>query len=158
LKKGIRKVVAALCLVGMGAGIIGSGYTSEALVVSPKLISSMAKQHQEFSLVTYTELTSQEKIFVAKAKRHKGVFKSGNLVVISAGTKPTGGYGLIYVSQEKVGKTLNIYVKETKPEPGKLVTQALTNPHITGKVNNFKGTIRVFNVDTKKLIGVVKGE
>jgi protease stability complex PrcB-like protein len=50
------------------------------------------------------------------------------VVAVFLGEKPSGGYGVEISSAEVVGSSLTVFVKETSPKPGAIVTQAINQP------------------------------
>lgn len=46
------------------------------------------------------------------------------------GQKPTGGYGVQYVSSQLSGSTLRVTLRLVSPAPGAILTQALTSPFV----------------------------
>ena len=56
-------------------------------------------------------------------------FSEAYLVLLSLGSKPTGGYGITVTDTERCGCTLVLQYKTTKPQKGQPVTTAFTNPY-----------------------------
>ena len=52
----------------------------------------------------------------------------GVVIVVTAGSKPTGGYGLEVAGIEETEDRVVVTVRRVAPPPGTLVTQALTQP------------------------------
>ena len=50
------------------------------------------------------------------------------VAAVFLGEKPSGGYGIEISSAEVVGSSLTVFVKETSPKPGAIVTQAINQP------------------------------
>ncbi|MGN6720357.1 MAG: protease complex subunit PrcB family protein [Candidatus Binatia bacterium] len=50
------------------------------------------------------------------------------VVAVFLGEKSSGGYGVEISSAEVVGRSLTVFVKETSPKPGAIVTQAINQP------------------------------
>ena len=50
------------------------------------------------------------------------------VAAVFLGEKPTGGYGVEISSAEVADSSLTVFVKETSPKPGAIVTQALNQP------------------------------
>lgn len=55
-------------------------------------------------------------------------FDREHVVLAALGQKPTGGYSVTLVSSAITDDTLELFVRVREPEPGMLVTQALTTP------------------------------
>lgn len=110
-----------------------------------------AYQEGEFALLTADKLTQQEKAFVESVKQTQGIHRQGNLFVIARGQTPNPGFGLQVTGTEWSWEKLTVYVKMTKPEPGKMYTQVIAYPHVMAKVDLPPYTTVVFlNADTKK--------
>ena len=56
-------------------------------------------------------------------------FSSSTAIAVFMGQKNTGGYSIEIVKILDAGDNVVVYVKETKPWPGSIVTQALTQPY-----------------------------
>lgn len=56
------------------------------------------------------------------------IFKECHMVLLSLGSKPTGGYGITVTDTQRCGCTLVLQYKTTKPGKGP-VTMAFTNPY-----------------------------
>jgi hypothetical protein len=54
--------------------------------------------------------------------------QKSNFVILNMGEKSSGGYKITVENVEETDKNIIISVKESNPEPGAMVTQALTNP------------------------------
>jgi PrcB C-terminal len=50
------------------------------------------------------------------------------VVAVFLGEKPTGGYGVEISSAEVADRALTVFVRETSPKPGAMVTQAINQP------------------------------
>ena len=116
-----------------------------------KIIAKPPVAQTQFQLVDESKLSDVERTFVDIAKEHKGVFKFGNLYVISAGPKPNTGYDLKFEGQEQILEQLKVYVKQTTPEPGKMYAQMIVNPHIVVRADLPPyTTLTVLDADSKK--------
>jgi len=67
--------------------------------------------------------------------------QTSNFIVLNMGEKPTAGYKIGVERVEETDKNIIITVKETAPEPGKIVAQVLTNPFCVVKINSKKAII-----------------
>lgn len=68
-------------------------------------------------------------------------FSKQMLIVVSAGTKRTGGYSVEVTGLEMKDKELVVKWKLNTPAPGRPVTQALTHPAQTILVEKFEGKV-----------------
>ncbi|MCK4260498.1 MAG: RICIN domain-containing protein [Halanaerobiales bacterium] len=72
----------------------------------------------------------------------------GDLILaIYSGAKPTGGYGVRVQKVVEVGGKIEVYVEETSPKPGQIVTQAFTHPRTVVKVSTTNENIVIKNVN-----------
>lgn len=55
-------------------------------------------------------------------------FERNTVVFVSAGSRPTGGYALAVERAEVYQGKLSISARESAPQPGSMLTQALTAP------------------------------
>jgi len=55
-------------------------------------------------------------------------FSKEMVIVVTMGTKRTGGYAIEIVGAEPAGKKLRVSVRRTAPAPGMMTIQALTSP------------------------------
>lgn len=80
---------------------------------------------------------------VADLLKVKGIdWKKQMLVVVAAGTKPTGGYSIEVLRLPVKDKTLTAHWKLTNPAAGSIVTQALTYPSQMVLVDRFEGPVK----------------
>lgn len=68
-------------------------------------------------------------------------FKQQMIVVVSAGSKPTGGYSVEVTGLEVKEKELVVKWKLNSPGPNSIVTQAFTHPAQTILVDRFEGKV-----------------
>lgn len=64
-----------------------------------------------------------------------------NFLILSAGEKPTGGYGIGIKSVVETDRNIIVTVEETAPEPGAMVTMAMTTPYCVVRINSKKEVI-----------------
>lgn len=88
-----------------------------------------------FVLLSLDSLSAEEKAFVREASLKRGIHKLGNLYVIARGESPHPGYGIQFVRKEMKWEQLFVYVRLTKPEPGKSYIQVITFPYLLARVN-----------------------
>lgn len=107
----------------------------------------------KFQLMTYEKLTENEKAFVESVKNKAGIYQKDQLIVLSLGQKPTGGYSVELTKAEYKPKELNLYVNVIEPKPGDMVTEVITYPTLMGKVELPENTaIRVYDAKTGELL------
>jgi hypothetical protein len=70
------------------------------------------------------------------------------VVGVFLGEKPTGGYETEIIRAEQADDTLYVYYREISPQPGRLVTQALTQPFHIVRVPRKVNVIVIFRRDS----------
>jgi len=117
-----------------------------------KAVEIVAAQHEDsFVLLTNDELTQEQQAFVDSVRKKQGIYQQGSLYVVARGEMPNPGYGLQVTGTQWSWEQLFVYVKLTKPEPGKMYTQAITYPYVLAKADLPPYTTVVFlDADTKK--------
>lgn len=117
-----------------------------------RAVEVMAAEHEGgLVLLTADQLTKEEQAYVESVRQKQGIYHQGNLYVIARGESPNPGYGLQVTHTQWSWEQLIVYVKLTKPEPGKMYTQAITYPYIVAKADLPSYTTVVFlDADTKK--------
>lgn len=68
-------------------------------------------------------------------------FDKHRVVALFMGTRNTGGFSIGVSDVEVQGDTTYVMVKETGPEPGEMVTMALTNPYSIVKIEKNKNVV-----------------
>lgn len=102
-----------------------------------------------FTPVSNSALSIEQKTFIEKVRKTKGVHQEGDLYVIALGEQPNPGYGLEIEKTEMSWEQATVYVKLTKPEPDKMYAAVISYPYLAGKVTLPKyTTIRFVNVET----------
>jgi hypothetical protein len=86
------------------------------------------------------EKTATENL--AKALKLDGIdWTKQMVVVVSGGTRPTGGYSVEVLGAAAKGKKLVVSWKLNSPKPGDFVTQVVTHPVQTVVLPRFEGTV-----------------
>ncbi|MFD2370754.1 stalk domain-containing protein [Brevibacillus sp. GCM10020057] len=117
-----------------------------------KAVEIMAAKYEGgFTLLTHDNLTQEQQAFVDSVRKKQGIYRQGDLYVIARGESPNPGYGLKVTHTAWSWEQLYVYVKLTKPEPGRMYTQAITYPYIVAKAVVPPYTTVVFlDADTNK--------
>ena len=68
-------------------------------------------------------------------------FSQNNVIIVHAGQKNTGGYGITIDKIEVVKNELLVYIKESVAKKGENVTMALTNPYCLATIPKIKKVI-----------------
>jgi PrcB C-terminal len=73
-------------------------------------------------------------------------FNRSRIVTVFLGQKPTGGFGIAVAGAKLDGSTLSLEVNLREPSTGSILTQALTSPYVSVRVNSTAITsVRVIN-------------
>ena len=83
-------------------------------------------------------LTNDENL---KNKISEFDIQTANFIILNMGEKSSGGYKIGIETVVETNSTIIVTVKETIPEQGTMVTQALTNPFCVVKINSKKEII-----------------
>lgn len=160
--KSILKLTAVIALVALVAGCTSSkGIDSNAPKSTEKpVVSSDTKPAENqgitvnkisFEEVPETDIPESLKSKIESSKLQRGFKyeeKDGYIIIaIFSGEKPTGGYSIKAVSIEDNEGATNIFVEETSPKDGDIVTEALTNPLTVIKAKGITTDIALFNKD-----------
>lgn len=119
-----------------------------AVVISNK--GNPAQKQEEIAIFTpipESALSAEQKSFIEEAKRTKGVHQKGELCVVALGEQPNPGYGLEIVRTEMIWEQAKVYIRLTKPDPGKMYAAVISYPYLVGKVNLPKYTTISFIVE-----------
>lgn len=86
----------------------------------------LARSADELASTTASRLPG----FVMPAEPAQPALDFGREVVVGvvAGERPTGGYSIEIVSAARHGRTLEVTVREKRPDPGTMTIQMLTTP------------------------------
>lgn len=76
-----------------------------------------------------------------KNKIHQEDVQTSNFIVLNMGEKASGGYQIGVESAIETDKNIIITIQETLPEPGTIITQAITTPYCVVKINSKKEII-----------------
>ena len=70
-------------------------------------------------------------------------FATRSVIVVYQGLKPTGGWSILVDKVRRVGPTLVVGVREQKPGPGDITTDALTSPFVVVSIPRLPGGVTV---------------
>ncbi len=109
------------------------------------LYEVLTKQENGGGNIQFYEIISDEKeigMLLGDEHLHGKVkpadIQTANFVILNLGEKNTGGYGIGVGKVEEFPDKIVVTVKETKPEPGGIVTQVITYPYAVVKINSKK--------------------
>jgi uncharacterized protein (DUF885 family) len=70
-------------------------------------------------------------------------FDTRSAIVVYQGIKPTGGWSILVNKLRRVGQNLIVSVREQKPGPGDITTDALTSPFVVVSIPRLPGGVTV---------------
>ncbi len=115
---------------------------------SNKLYEVLTEQTYGGAAIRFFEILSEpnEIRMLQKDENLKNSIKptdlqNSNFVILNMGQKSSGGYSINVEGVVETPTQIIIKVKETEPEPGGMVTQAMTNPFCVVKINSKKEII-----------------
>ncbi len=115
---------------------------------SKKLYEVLTEQTYGGAAIRFYEILSEpnEIRMLQKDENLKNSIKptdlqNSNFVILNMGEKSSGGYSIGVESVVETPTQIIIKVKETAPEPGGMVTQAMSNPFCVVKINSKKDII-----------------
>jgi hypothetical protein len=115
---------------------------------SKKLYEVLSEQSYGGAAIRFFEILSEpnEIKMLQNDENLKNSIKStdlenSNFVILNMGQKSSGGYSINVESVVETSTQIIIKVKETEPQPGGMVTQALSNPFCVVKINSKKEII-----------------
>lgn len=95
------------------------------------------------------QLTNTQRAYLNKVKTSQGIFRTGNIVIISLGKKNTAGYGIQLVKQKVSSDTATAFFKLTTPDRNQMHAQYVNYPYFLGKINlPTNKPIDYVNIDT----------
>jgi hypothetical protein len=111
----------------------------------PKLYEVLTEQENGGANIAFNEIVSDQKEMAMLAgdenlsgKVRPEDFRNSTFLILNLGEKSTGGYGIGVEKVEEFPDKIVVTVKEKRPEPGSMVTQALTYPYAVVKINSKK--------------------
>ena len=70
-------------------------------------------------------------------------FDTRTVIIVYQGRKPTGGWSILVDGLRRVGQNLIVSVREQKPGPGDITTDALTSPFVIVSIPRLPGGVTV---------------
>ncbi|WP_230154718.1 protease complex subunit PrcB family protein [Flavobacterium sp. CECT 9288] len=140
----MRKIVMGLMMITLFSCATGKPVATD----SKKLYEVLTEQTYGGAAIRFYEILSEpnEIRMLQKDENLKNSIKpsdlqSSNFVILNMGQKSSGGYSINVEGVVETPTQVIIKVKETGPEPGGMVTQAMTNPFCVVKINSKKEII-----------------
>ncbi|MEE2763101.1 MAG: protease complex subunit PrcB family protein [Pseudomonadota bacterium] len=125
----------AVCFAALGAGCAVSQTETESGAPIARQIAQSAHcglvAPGHIHLASATEVDRLESVpdrRLSLASLREVPFGTEHVVLVALGQKPTGGFSVTLAGAEIVDEELVLSVKVQEPEPGMMVTQALTTP------------------------------
>ena len=140
----MKKLVMGLMMI-----TLFSCTTSKAVITDKKkLYEVLTEQSYGGAAIRFYEILSEpnEIKMLQKDENLKNSIKpsdvqNSNFVILNMGEKASGGYSINVESIIETPTQIIIKVKETGPDAGEMVTQAMTNPFCVVKINSKKEII-----------------
>ena len=111
----------------------------------PPLFEILTQQETGGGNIQFYEILSEPKeiIMLQGDENLKNKIKAGdtdkaNFIILNMGEKRSGGYAISVESVEETADKIIVTVKEIVPEPGSMVTQAITYPYAVVRINSKK--------------------
>lgn len=140
----MKKIVMGVMMISLFSCKTGK----PAIADSKKLYEVLTEQTYGGAAIRFYEILSEpnEIKMLQKDENLKNSIKptdlqNSNFVILNMGQKTSGGYSINVESVVETPTQIIIKVKEMAPEPGGMVTQALTNPFCVVKINSKKEII-----------------
>lgn len=140
----MRKIVMGLMMITLFSCATGKPVATD----SKKLYEVLTEQTYGGAAIRFYEILSEpnEIRMLQKDENLKNNIKptdlqNSNFVILNMGQKSSGGYSINVEGVVETPTQVIIKVKETGPEPGGMVTQAMTNPFCVVKINSKKEII-----------------
>ena len=130
----IMLLAGLVILLAMGAAGCGSapGNSQPPEDDSPA-ITDNTEGKDNFVRVSYDQLPQEIKAWVDNSREinlaQEKVFGNKRYILVTYGTKPTGGYAVEIVNVETSAAKISVAVKFTQPSRDQYVSQALTQPY-----------------------------
>ena len=113
-----------------------------------KLYEILTQQENGGASIRFFEILSEENEIAMlqndvnlKNKISINDIQNANFIILNMGEKTSGGYKIGIENVVETATNIIVTVKETDPEQGTMVTQALTNPFCVVKINSKKAII-----------------
>lgn len=125
------------------------GCTSTKVPINKKsptgLYEVLTQQSQGGASIKFFEiLTEESEIAMLKAdenlsgKISSDDLKTSTFLILNMGEKPTGGFSIEVSNVQETPEKIIVTTQESSPDPGAMVTMALTYPYTVVKINSKK--------------------
>lgn len=129
----IMLLAGLIILLAMGAAGCGSTPGKRDPEKSDLAAITGAVRKDNFVRISYDKLPQEIKAWVDNSREiylaQEKVFGSKRYILVTYGTKPTGGYAVEIASVETSAAKISVEVKFTQPSRDQYVSQALTQPY-----------------------------
>ena len=137
----MRKILCAFVVVILAS----CGSNQSSADKKRPLFEVLTQQENGGGNIQFYEILSEPKeiIMLQGDENLKGKIQSGdtdkaNFIILNMGEKRSGGYSIGVESVVETTDKILVKVKETAPEPGSMVTQAITYPYAVVRINSKK--------------------
>jgi len=138
----MKKIFATTCILLLAAC---AAKQPAAPGGNPKLYEVLTQQENGGGNIAFNEIVSDQKEMAMltsdenlAGKVHAEDFKKSTFLILNLGEKSSGGYGIGVEKVEEFPDKIVVTVRESRPAPGSMVTQALTYPYAVVKINSKK--------------------
>lgn len=136
----MRKVITACVLA-----LLASCATKSVPTGKRPLFEVLTQQENGGGNIQFYEILTEPKEIVMlqndetlKGKIGATATDTANFVILNMGEKSSGGYSIGVDSVVETADKIIIKIKENKPAPGAMVTQAITYPYAVVRINSKK--------------------
>lgn len=140
----MRKII----LIFVLATITSCGTSAVKKTEVNKLYEILTQQENGGSSIRFFEILSESNEIAMlqndenlKNKINITDIQNANFIILNMGEKTSGGFKIGIETVVETASNIIVTVKETAPEQGTMVTQALTNPFCVVKINSKKEII-----------------
>ena len=119
--------------------------TKKVITEKPTLFEVLTQQPDGGANIKFFEiLTEPEEIVMLqndenlRNKIKPADIDASNFIILNLGEKPTGGFSITIDNVEELDNIVIVTTKETTPELGAMVTQAIAYPYAIVKINSKK--------------------
>lgn len=128
----MKKLIASVVLLALAVASFGAAGTLMPIRDEIKPVSTIIKGNDYYSLVTSIPTQIQEQVWLLQQEKGNHIIEtdSATYLLVATGEARSGGYTMDVSDVVMVGGTLHVFVTETQPAPGEIVTMILTYPSV----------------------------
>lgn len=144
----IALLALAIASLGLAAPVLSPQPLSGRLKVS--MVGSEIVGNKYYELVTEIPDEIQQRVFKLQQKKGKHLIETAKAtyLLVTTGEARSGGYTLDVTNVARQGNTLHVFVTQTQPALGEIVTMILTYPHVLLEIKTNKAKNIQVHMDT----------